>query len=135
MCSASSVAGSIRVSGARVHNLQGVDVEIPRNALVALTGVSGSGKSSLAFDVIFAEGQRRYLQSLTPGQRGLPVHWERADVDLVEGLPPAVSIDQRTGTAAARSTLATTTEINNYLRLLYARTGTCLLYTSPSPRD
>ena len=124
MCSASSVAGSIRVSGARVHNLQGVDVEIPRNALVALTGVSGSGKSSLAFDVIFAEGQRRYLQSLTPGQRGLPVHWERADVDLVEGLPPAVSIDQRTGTAAARSTLATTTEINNYLRLLYARTGT-----------
>lgn len=124
MCPASPVAGSIRVRGARVHNLRSIDVDIPRNTVVAMTGVSGSGKSSLAFDVIFAEGQRRYLQSLSPGHRGMPVHWERADVDLVEGLPPAVSIDQRTGTAAARSTLATTTEINNYLRLLFARIGT-----------
>ncbi|MDP7277486.1 MAG: ATP-binding cassette domain-containing protein [Planctomycetaceae bacterium] len=114
----------IRVRGARVHNLKEIDVDIPRDRLVAVTGVSGSGKSTLAFDVIFAEGQRRFLQGLSPGQRGRLDRWERADVDRVEGLPAAVCIDQRSGSTAARSTLATTTEIHNYLRLLFARVGT-----------
>ncbi len=119
-----SADGMIRVRGARVHNLRGLDVDIPRDRLVAVTGVSGSGKSTLAFDVIFAEGQRRFLQGLSPGQRGQLDRWERADVDRVEGLPAAVCIDQRSGSTAARSTLATTTEIHNYLRLLFARVGT-----------
>jgi len=114
----------IRVRGARVHNLQSLDVDIPRDQLVAITGVSGSGKSTLALDVVFAEGQRRFLQGLTPGQRGRLDRWERSEVDLVEGLPAAVCIDQRHGSVAARSTLATTTEIHSHLRLLFARAGT-----------
>ena len=113
----------IRVRGASVHNLQGLDVDIPRDRLVAITGVSGSGKSTLALDVIFAEGQRRFLQGLTPGQRSRLDRWERCEVDLVEGLPAAICIDQRSGSTAARSTLATTTEIHSHLRLLFARAG------------
>ena len=108
----------IRVRGASVHNLQGLDVDIPRDRLVAITGVSGSGKSTLALDVIFAEGQRRFLQGLTPGQRSRLDRWERCEVDLVEGLPAAICIDQRSGSTAARSTLATTTEIHSHLRYL-----------------
>ena len=114
------VAGVIRVRGARVHNLKSLDVDIPRDRLVAITGVSGSGKSTLALDVIFAEGQRRFLQGLTPGQRSRLDRWERSEVDLVEGLPASVCIDQRSGSTAARSTLATMTEIHSHLRLLFA---------------
>ena len=117
------VAGVIRVRGARVHNLKSLDVDIPRDRLVAITGVSGSGKSTLALDVIFAEGQRRFLQGLTPGQRSRLDRWERSEVDLVEGLPASVCIDQRSGSTAARSTLATMTEIHSHLRLLFARAG------------
>jgi len=114
----------IRVRGARVHNLRSLDVDIPRDRLVAITGVSGSGKSTLALDVVFAEGQRRFLQGLTPGQRSRLDRWERSEVDLVEGLPAAICIDQRSGSTAARSTLATMTEIHSHLRLLFARAGT-----------
>jgi excinuclease ABC subunit A len=113
----------IRVRGARVHNLRDIDVDIPRDRLVVLTGVSGSGKSSLAFDTLYAEGQRRYIESLSSYARQFLDQLERPDVDLVEGLPPTVSIDQKSGSANPRSTVATITEIHDYLRLLYARTG------------
>ncbi|MGC8643719.1 MAG: excinuclease ABC subunit UvrA, partial [Isosphaeraceae bacterium] len=112
------------VRGARVHNLRGVDLDIPRDRLVVLTGVSGSGKSSLAFDTIFAEGQRRYIECLSSYARQFLDQLERPDVDLIEGLPPTVAIDQRAGQASPRSTLGTLTEIHDYLRLLFARLGT-----------
>lgn len=115
---------SISVRGARVHNLQNIDVDIPRDRLVVITGVSGSGKSSLAFDTIFAEGQRRYLESLSTYTRQFLNQMERPDIDSIEGLPPTMSVDQRVGSVALRSTLATATEIYDYLRLLYARAGT-----------
>jgi excinuclease ABC subunit A len=114
---------AIRVRGARVHNLKNIDVDIPHNQLVVLTGVSGSGKSSLAFDTLFAEGQRRYLESLSTYTRQFLDQLERPDVDSINGLPPTISIDQKTGSARPRSTLATTTQIYDYLRLLYARAG------------
>jgi excinuclease ABC subunit A len=113
----------IRVRGARVHNLRNINVDIPRNQLVVVTGVSGSGKSSLAFDTLFAEGQRRYLETLSARTRQLVSQLERPDVDLITGLPPTVCVDQRIGSVRIRSTLATTTEIFDYLRLLYARAG------------
>src|SRR5215218_9746079 len=113
----------IRVRGARVHNLRDIDVELPRDRLVVLTGVSGSGKSSLAFDTLYAEGQRRYIESLSSFARQFLDQLERPDVDLIEGLPPTVSIDQRAGSSNPRSTVATVTEIHDYLRLLYARAG------------
>jgi excinuclease ABC subunit A len=113
----------IQVRGARVHNLRDVDVDIPRDRLVVLTGVSGSGKSSLAFDTIYAEGQRRYIESLSGYARGMLDQLEPPDVDLVAGLPPTVAIDQKAGAANPRSTVATVTEIHDYLRLLYARAG------------
>src|SRR5438270_627006 len=113
----------IRVRGARVHNLRDVDVDIPRDRLVVLTGVSGSGKSSLAFDTLYAEGQRRYIESLSSYARQFLDQLERPDVDLIDGLPPTVSIDQRTGSAHPRSTVATVTEVHDSLRLLYARLG------------
>jgi excinuclease ABC subunit A len=113
----------IRVRGARVHNLQNIDVDIPRDQLVVITGVSGSGKSSLAFDTLFAEGQRRYLECLSARTRQHLTQLERPDVDSVTGLPPTICVDQRVGSARIRSTLATTTEIYDYLRLLYARAG------------
>ena len=113
----------ISVRGARIHNLQNVNVEIPRDRLVVITGVSGSGKSSLAFDTIFAEGQRRYLESLSTYTRQFLTQLERPDIDGIEGLPPTISVDQRMGSVAPRSTLSTTTEIYDYLRLLYARAG------------
>lgn len=113
----------IRVRGARVHNLRNVSVDVPRDSLVVLTGVSGSGKSSLAFDTLFAEGQRRYLESLSTYTRQYLDQLERPDADLIDGLPPTVSIDQRTGSVQPRSTLAITTEIYDYLRVLYARAG------------
>lgn len=106
-----------------MHNLRGVDVDIPRDSLVVITGVSGSGKSSLAFDTLFAEGQRRYLESLSTYTRQYLNQLQRPDVDSIDGLPPTVSIDQRSASPQPRSTLATTTEIYDYLRLLYARAG------------
>src|SRR3954470_24300091 len=114
---------AIRVRGVRVHNLRNIDVDLPRDRLVVLTGVSGSGKSSLAFDTIYAEGQRRYIEGLSSYARQFLDQLERPDVDLIEGLPPTVSIDQRVGSANPRSTVATVTEIHDYLRLLYARAG------------
>ena len=114
----------IRVRGARVHNLKGIDVDIPRDRLVVLTGVSGSGKSSLAFDTLYAEGQRRYIESLSSYARQFLDQLERPDVDAIEGLPPTVSVDQNRGTTNPRSTVATITEIHDYLRILFARTGT-----------
>ena len=115
---------AIQVRGARVHNLKNIDVDIPRDRLVVLTGVSGSGKSSLAFDTIYAEGQRRFLECLSSSARQFLDQLERPDVDSIEGLPPTVAIEQRAGTANPRSTLGTITEIHDYLRLLYARAGT-----------
>ncbi|MGC1273488.1 MAG: hypothetical protein WBC44_07240, partial [Planctomycetaceae bacterium] len=115
--------GVLRVTGARTHNLQNVTVEIPRDRLVVLTGVSGSGKSSLAYDTIFAEGQRRYLESVSNYSRSFIEQLERPDVDRVEGLPPTLSVGQHSGSVRARSTLATTTEIYDFLRLIYARAG------------
>ena len=113
----------LHVKGARVHNLKNVDVTIPRDSLVVFTGLSGSGKSSLAFDTIFAEGQRRYVESLSAYARQFLGQVDRPDVDVIEGLSPAVSIDQKSTNRNPRSTVGTITEIYDYLRLLWARTG------------
>ena len=114
---------SIKIKGAREHNLKNIDVEIPRDQLVVLTGLSGSGKSSLAFDTIYAEGQRRYVESLSSYARQFLGQMEKPDVDYIEGLSPAISIDQKTTSKNPRSTVGTVTEIYDYLRLLYARIG------------
>lgn len=113
----------ITVRGARVHNLKNISCDIPKNKLVVITGVSGSGKSSLAFDTIFAEGQRRYVESLSPYARQFLGIMEKPDVDSIEGLSPAISVDQKTSSQNPRSTVGTITEIYDYLRLLYARVG------------
>lgn len=113
----------IRIKGARQHNLQNLDLEIPRNRLVVITGMSGSGKSSLAFDTLYAEGQRKYVESLSAYARQFLDQMQRPDVDVIEGLSPAIAIEQRTSTVSPRSTIATTTEIYDYLRLLYAAVG------------
>ncbi|MGL6103239.1 MAG: excinuclease ABC subunit UvrA, partial [Exiguobacterium acetylicum] len=113
----------IIIKGARVNNLQNIDVEIPRDQLVVLTGLSGSGKSSLAFDTIYAEGQRRYVESLSAYARQFLGQMDKPDVDTIEGLSPAISIDQKTTSKNPRSTVGTVTEIYDYLRLLYARIG------------
>jgi len=117
-------ASWIEIRGARVHNLKNLDADLPKGKLVVLTGVSGSGKSSLAFDTIVAEGQRRYVECLSSYARQFLDQLERPDVDSIEGLPPVVAIDQRAGLASRRSTLGTITEIHDYLRLLFARAGT-----------
>jgi excinuclease ABC subunit A len=114
---------SIRVRGAREHNLRNVDVDLPRNKLIVMTGLSGSGKSSLAFDTIYAEGQRRYVESLSSYARQFLELMQKPDVDLIEGLSPAISIEQKTTSRNPRSTVGTVTEIYDYLRLLYARIG------------
>ena len=120
----------INVWGARVHNLKNVDVEIPRNSLTVITGLSGSGKSSLAFDTIFAEGQRRYIETFSAYARNFIGGMERPDVDKITGLSPVISIEQKTTNKNPRSTVGTTTEIYDYLRLLYARAGTAYSYIS-----
>ena len=113
----------IIIKGAKVHNLKNVSLEIPKNKLVVFTGVSGSGKSSLAFDTIFAEGQRRYIESLSPYARQFLGQMDRPDVDEITGLSPAIAIDQRALSHNPRSTVGTLTEIYDYLRVLYARLG------------
>src|SRR6185437_2704750 len=113
----------ITIKGAREHNLKNLDLEIPKNKLVVFTGLSGSGKSSLAFDTVYAEGQRRYVESLSSYARQFLGTMKKPDVDLIEGLSPAISIDQKSTSHNPRSTVGTVTEIYDYLRLLYARVG------------
>ncbi|HYL23355.1 MAG TPA: excinuclease ABC subunit UvrA, partial [Burkholderiales bacterium] len=115
---------SIRIRGARTHNLKNISVELPRNRLVVITGLSGSGKSSLAFDTLYAEGQRRYVESLSAYARQFLELMEKPDVDLIEGLSPAIAIEQKAASHNPRSTVGTVTEIHDYLRLLFARAGT-----------
>src|SRR5437868_3013695 len=114
----------IVVRGAREHNLKNIDLEIPRDQLVVITGLSGSGKSSLAFDTIYAEGQRRYVESLSAYARQFLEQMEKPDVDSIEGLSPAIAIEQKSTSKNPRSTVGTVTEIYDYLRLLFARIGT-----------
>ena len=121
--SGSAAHDVLLVRGAREHNLKDVSVELPRDALVVFTGLSGSGKSSLAFDTIFAEGQRRYVESLSAYARQFLGQMDKPDVDFIEGLSPAVSIDQKSTSRNPRSTVGTITEVYDYLRLLYARAG------------
>ena len=117
-------AQRISIRGARTHNLKNVDLDIPRNQLVVITGLSGSGKSSLAFDTLYAEGQRRYVESLSAYARQFLQLMDKPDVDVIEGLSPAISIEQKATSHNPRSTVGTVTEIHDYLRLLYARAGT-----------
>jgi len=114
----------ISIRGARTHNLKNIDLDIPRNQLVVITGLSGSGKSSLAFDTLYAEGQRRYVESLSTYARQFLQLMDKPDVDLIEGLSPAISIQQKAASHNPRSTVGTVTEIHDYLRLLFARAGT-----------
>jgi excinuclease ABC subunit A len=116
--------GTIQIHGAREHNLKNIDVAIPRDQMVVITGLSGSGKSTLAFDILFAEGQRRFLDSMSPYARQFVEQLEKPDVDLVEGLPPSVAIEQRVTRGGGKSTVATVTEVYHFLRLLFAKTGT-----------
>ena len=125
--------GKINVYGARVHNLKNIDVEIPRQSLTVITGLSGSGKSSLAFDTIFAEGQRRYIETFSAYARNFLGGLERPDVDKITGLSPVISIEQKTTNKNPRSTVGTTTEIYDYLRLLYARAGKAYSYATGEP--
>ncbi|MFO0114173.1 MAG: excinuclease ABC subunit UvrA, partial [Betaproteobacteria bacterium] len=114
----------IKIRGARTHNLKNVNLDLPRHSLVVITGLSGSGKSSLAFDTLYAEGQRRYVESLSAYARQFLQLMEKPDVDLIEGLSPAISIEQKATSHNPRSTVGTVTEIHDYLRLLFARAGT-----------
>ena len=116
-------AGLIRIRGARTHNLKNINLELPREKLVVITGLSGSGKSSLAFDTLYAEGQRRYVESLSAYARQFLELMEKPDVDLIEGLSPAIAIEQKAASHNPRSTVGTVTEVHDYLRLLYARVG------------
>src|SRR5580704_1471954 len=118
------MSSTIKVQGARVHNLKNLSVEIPRDQLVVFTGLSGSGKSSLAFDTLYAEGQRRSVESLSAYARQFLDQMERPDVDSVEGLSPSIAIEQKTTTRSPRSTVGTITEIYDYLRVVYSAIGT-----------
>src|SRR3984957_12235897 len=114
----------IKIKGAREHNLKGINVEILRDQLVVITGLSGSGKSTLAFDTVYAEGQRKYMESLSAYARQFLDQLQKPDIDEIEGLPPTIAIEQRSASSNPRSTVATTTEIYDYLRVLFARAGT-----------
>ncbi len=118
-----SIMEFIKIRGARTHNLKNINLDIPRNKLVVITGLSGSGKSSLAFDTLYAEGQRRYVESLSAYARQFLARMDKPDVDLIEGLSPAISIEQKSTSHNPRSTVGTVTEIHDYLRLLFARAG------------
>src|SRR5213080_2514482 len=118
-----AAAQRISIRGARTHNLKNIDLDIPRNQLVVITGLSGSGKSSLAFDTLYAEGQRRYVESLSAYARQFLQLMDKPDVDVIEGLSPAISIEQKATSHNPRSTVGTVTEIHDYLRLLFARVG------------
>ncbi len=115
---------TLRIRGARTHNLRNVDLTLPRDQIIVFTGLSGSGKSSLAFDTLYAEGQRRYVESLSAYARQFLSMMEKPDVDSIEGLSPAISIEQKSTSHNPRSTVGTVTEIHDYLRLLFARAGT-----------
>src|SRR5216117_1370052 len=133
-------SGAISIQGAREHNLKNLALDIPRNRFVVITGVSGSGKSTLAFDLLFAEGQRRFLDSMNTYARQFVEQLARPDVDMITGLPPTVSIEQRTTRGGGKSTVATVTEIYHFLRLLFARLGTqycpdCHLPVQAQTRD
>ena len=119
----------ILIKGARVHNLKNISVAIPRNKLTVITGVSGSGKSSLAFDTLYAEGHRRYIESLSAYARLFLGRMEKPDVDDIKGISPAIAIEQKVNSSNTRSTVGTTTEIYDYLRLLMARCGTRVIPT------
>ena len=123
----------IKIRGARENNLKNIDLDLPKNKLIVMTGVSGSGKSSLAFDTIYQEGQRRYMESLSSYARQFLGNYEKPDVDSIEGLSPSISIDQRTTSNNPRSTVGTVTEIYDYFRLLYARVGTPYCPGSDTP--
>src|SRR5438094_5453703 len=114
----------IRIKGAREHNLKNIDVDVPRDRLVVITGLSGSGKSTLAFDTVYAEGQRKYMESLSAYARQFLDQLQKPEVEEIEGLPPTIAIEQRSASSNPRSTVATTTEIYDYLRVLFARAGT-----------
>src|SRR5262245_3175002 len=113
----------IQIRGLRVHNLKNINLDIPRNGLIVISGVSGSGKSSLAFDTLFAEGQRRYIETFSAYTRQFLERIDRPDADLIENIPPAIAIRQRTATRNSRSTVGSVTEINDFLRLLFAKVG------------
>ena len=117
----------LKVKGAKEHNLKNISLDIPKNKFVVITGLSGSGKSSLAFDTIYAEGQRRYVESLSAYARQFLGQMEKPDVESIEGLSPAIAIDQKTSSRSPRSTVGTVTEVHDYLRLLWARIGISLL--------
>src|SRR5512137_3119569 len=128
---------NIILRGVRVHNIKGIDLDVPLNKLIVVTGVSGSGKSSLAFDTLYAEGQRRYIESLSSYARQFLERMDKPDADLIEGIPPAIAIQQKAATKNPRSTVATVTEIFDFLRVLYARIGTihCQKCGQPVRRD
>ncbi len=130
----STGAGFITVRGAREHNLKNIDIAIPREELTVITGLSGSGKSSLAFDTIYAEGQRRYVESLSSYARQFLELMGKPDVDSIEGLSPAISIEQKTTSHNPRSTVGTVTEIHDYMRLLWARAGRAV-FAGDGPAD
>ena len=125
--------GSIRIRGARTHNLRNIDLDLPRDALIVITGPSGSGKSSLAFDTIFAEGQRRYVESLSASARQFLAQLPKPDADLIEGLSPTIALQQENRARNPRSTVGTTTEIYDFLRLLFARIGEVYSWRSGAP--
>jgi len=121
---------TIHIEGARVHNLKNINLDIPRNELVVITGLSGSGKSSLAFDTLYAEGQRRYMETFSAYVRQFLGNMERPDVDKIDGLSPVIAIEQKTTSKSPRSTVGTITELYDYIRLLFARVGTAYSYVS-----
>ena len=127
--------GYIEISGAREHNLDNLDLRIPRDQLVVITGLSGSGKSTLAFDTLYAEGQRRYVESLSAYARQFLEQMAKPDVDSIEGLSPAIAIEQKSVNRNPRSTVGTITEIYDYLRLLYARIGQAHCFRCGEPMD